>query len=230
MILVSIESPFAGDVETNQRYARACMRDSIQRGEAPIASHLLYTQPGILDDQKPEERKLGMACGFAWNRMAHMTVVYTDLGVTKGMQEGMDRADRDGRQVLIRMLGQIWTEAEKVNPCNRCGRPTRQAPGFGYVCDPCWDAAHQGHGATLVPEAHDRRVGSLFPPNEPQDLGMFNCQGKYIYPGNPSGQIEDDGVDGKKILCFNGDPHSVPNVLGKCMRCGRVVSEPGSQV
>ncbi len=26
MILVNIESPFAGDVETNLRYARACMR------------------------------------------------------------------------------------------------------------------------------------------------------------------------------------------------------------
>lgn len=153
MILVSIESPFAGDVETNLRYARACMRDSIQRGEAPIASHLLYTQPGILDDQKPEERKLGMACGFAWNKMAHMTVVYTDLGVTKGMHEGMERAARDGRPVHTRMLGPNWMEAEKLKSCKRCERPTRQAPGYGFICEQCWNAAHEGHGEPLTPEA-----------------------------------------------------------------------------
>ena len=35
-------------------YARACLRDSLLRGEAPIASHLLYTQPvASLDDSDP---------------------------------------------------------------------------------------------------------------------------------------------------------------------------------
>lgn len=46
---VILESPFAGHVESNIEYARACIRDSLLRGEAPLASHLLYTQPGILD-------------------------------------------------------------------------------------------------------------------------------------------------------------------------------------
>lgn len=57
MRLVIIESPFAGDVEKNTRYARACVRDSLLRGEAPIASHLLYTQGGILNDDVPAERQ-----------------------------------------------------------------------------------------------------------------------------------------------------------------------------
>ena len=47
---VIIESPFAGDTETNIKYARECLRDSIFRGEAPLASHVLYTQDGVLDD------------------------------------------------------------------------------------------------------------------------------------------------------------------------------------
>ena len=47
---VILESPYAGDVETNLRNARAAMRDCLLRGEAPYASHLLYTQPGVLDD------------------------------------------------------------------------------------------------------------------------------------------------------------------------------------
>ncbi len=56
---VIIESPYAGDVETNVRYARACVRDSLLHGEAPIASHLLYTQEGVLRDEVPEERRWG---------------------------------------------------------------------------------------------------------------------------------------------------------------------------
>lgn len=56
MILVLLESPYAGNVELNVTYARACMRDCLKRGEAPFASHLLYTQPGVLDDLVPNER------------------------------------------------------------------------------------------------------------------------------------------------------------------------------
>ena len=43
---VIFESPYAGNVEENVAYARAAVRDSLLRGELPIASHLLYTQPG----------------------------------------------------------------------------------------------------------------------------------------------------------------------------------------
>ena len=38
---VIVESPYAGDIETNVAYARAALRDCLSRGEAPIASHLL---------------------------------------------------------------------------------------------------------------------------------------------------------------------------------------------
>lgn len=44
---VVIESPFAGDVELNLRYLRACMHHCLKSGEAPYASHALYTQPGV---------------------------------------------------------------------------------------------------------------------------------------------------------------------------------------
>lgn len=61
-------------------YAREALRDSLLRGEAPIASHLLYTQKGVLDDRIREERGLGIAAGLAWG-VAEMTVVYADLGI-----------------------------------------------------------------------------------------------------------------------------------------------------
>jgi hypothetical protein len=104
MPLVFIESPYAGDVETNIRFARACMRDSLIRGESPFAIHLLYTQEGILDDNVPEERDWGMEAGFAWGKHASKTVVYTNLGITPGMEIGINRAIQEGRKVEYREL------------------------------------------------------------------------------------------------------------------------------
>lgn len=104
MRLVILESPFAGDVERNIRYARACLRDSLMRGEAPLASHLLYTQEGVLDDNNKEERQLGIDAGLAWGERADATVVYVDNGITKGMVEGIHRARTEGRTVELRSL------------------------------------------------------------------------------------------------------------------------------
>ena len=70
MIKVILESPFAGDIERNIQYARMAVRDSLSRGEAPIASHLLYTQEGILKDEIPEERQWGIDAGLAWKSVA----------------------------------------------------------------------------------------------------------------------------------------------------------------
>ena len=94
--LVIIETPYAGDIEKNLKYARLCMRDCFMRGEFPFASHLLYTQEGILDDTIPEERKLGINAGLTWGRFASKTVVYTDLGITEGMNQGIERAEEEG--------------------------------------------------------------------------------------------------------------------------------------
>ncbi len=104
MILVIVESPYAGDIERNVKYARACLHDCLSRGEAPFASHLLYTQPGVLDDNVPEERKRGIEAGLAWGEKAGKTVVYIDYGITKGMEMGIERAKNAGRPVEYRRL------------------------------------------------------------------------------------------------------------------------------
>lgn len=102
--LVVVESPFSGEVALNIAYARAALRDCLNRGEAPYASHLLYTQAGVLDDTVPSERLQGMAAGFAWGDMAAATVVYTDRGMSSGMVEGVARATAAGRPVEYRTL------------------------------------------------------------------------------------------------------------------------------
>lgn len=105
MIKVIIESPFAGDTDRNILYARRLVADCLQRNEAPIASHLLYTQPGILDDTKPDERKLGIKAGLVWGASADLTVVGNDYGMTKGMIQGVKRANAEGRLVEFRSIG-----------------------------------------------------------------------------------------------------------------------------
>ena len=105
MIHVIIESPYAGDVEGNLNYLRRCIRDSLLRGEAPIASHGLYTQPGVLDDTVPAEREAGIRAGFAWRCRAAKTVVYTDRGISSGMREGIENAHDLGRPIEYRELG-----------------------------------------------------------------------------------------------------------------------------
>lgn len=101
---VIIESPFAGDIKENIKYARECMRHAISKGEAPLASHLLYTQPGILDDLNPSERAMGIEAGLVWGRLADATVVYEDLGISDGMVLGVERAKAEGRTVEFRRI------------------------------------------------------------------------------------------------------------------------------
>lgn len=109
MKLVILESPYAGkspnDIYENLRYGRACVRDSLLRGEAPIASHLLYTQTGILDDAKPDDRALGIAAGLAWRKVAQASVVYIDRGLSPGMEQGIQAASAAGLPVILRKLG-----------------------------------------------------------------------------------------------------------------------------
>lgn len=102
--VVILESPYAGDIDTNIRYARECLRDSILRNEIPLASHLLYTQDGVLDDNDPTERQLGIELGLSMGKLASMTVVYIDLGVSSGMKYGIQRALDENRPVEYRKI------------------------------------------------------------------------------------------------------------------------------
>lgn len=112
--LVIIESPLAGSVRKNVAYAKAAMRDSLARGEAPYASHLLFAQPGILDDTVPSEREQGIEAGLAWGAKGSKSAVYCDLGISPGMRRGIERAEKEGRPVEMRTLKSwAWPPVEK---------------------------------------------------------------------------------------------------------------------
>jgi len=99
---VIIESPYKGDIKGNLKYLEACVYDSLKRGEAPFASHGFYTQ--YLRDTDPMERELGMSAGFAWSRVADLIAVYSDLGITRGMQKGILNAKEGGQDVVYRKI------------------------------------------------------------------------------------------------------------------------------
>ena len=111
---VILESPFADDVDKNISYAKQCIRDCLKRGEAPIASHLLFTQEGILNDNNKCERALAIAAGLAWSDACDYVVVYTDYGITKGMQLGIEAHMRAGTKVLYRTLESVQKEKQKT--------------------------------------------------------------------------------------------------------------------
>lgn len=99
---VVVESPYAGEVDDNVAYARACLLDCLRRGEAPFASHLLY--PEVLDDAKPSERQLGLNAGLAWGRCADLVAVYIDRGISSGMRRGIEAAQDAGVPIEERRL------------------------------------------------------------------------------------------------------------------------------
>ena len=112
--LVILESPYKNvdpdEVERNVRYARQCLRDSLMRGECPIASHLLYTQVGVLDDNIPEEREQGIEAGLAWRAVAEKTVVYVGRGISGGMTRGIKAAEDALLEIEYRDLLYNWYE------------------------------------------------------------------------------------------------------------------------
>jgi hypothetical protein len=101
---VIIESPYAGEIEANVAYARAAMRDSLNRGEAPIASHLLYTQPGILRDENTEERQWGIDAGLAWREAADLIAFYVDRGWSTGMLAARELYDCEAKPYELRTV------------------------------------------------------------------------------------------------------------------------------
>lgn len=99
---VIIESPFKGEYARNRAYLLLCIKDSLDRGEAPFASHLFYTE--VLDDRDPASRALGIGAGLAWGAAADLVAVYSDLGISEGMKLGIQRHVDAGRVVEYRSL------------------------------------------------------------------------------------------------------------------------------
>lgn len=102
---VILESPFAGDVKRNKKYLNRCILDALLRGEAPVASHKMYTDS--LDDEVHEQRELGISAGLAFNSVIKTVVVYTDHGISDGMKRAIAAHEGAGCEIVHRKLGEL---------------------------------------------------------------------------------------------------------------------------
>ena len=103
MIRTIVESPYRGDVARNKAYLDRCLLDSLRRVEAPIASHKIFTD--ILDDNSPNQRNIGIKAGLAWIQVADLMAVYTDFGISDGMENAMSRARLHKIPIELREIG-----------------------------------------------------------------------------------------------------------------------------
>lgn len=124
MTKIVIESPYKAtdiySVQDNVTFARRICRYAILHGYAPYASHLFYTQPGILDDDIPHERTLGISAGLVWSSQAHevwfcLRPIETEMSA--GMQNALLYAERRGaliRRMTFTQLGEFVSEEAHV--------------------------------------------------------------------------------------------------------------------
>lgn len=106
---VIVESPYAGGFG-NVKYSRECIRHCLNKGESPFASHLLYTQKGILDDSIPAERRRGIDAAVGWLEVADYIAVFMDMGITPGMVVGITRAAKMGKPIKLRWIREVRAE------------------------------------------------------------------------------------------------------------------------
>lgn len=66
--------------------------------------------PQILDEDKPRERQWGIDAGYAWLLAAELVAVYTDRGISRGMETAIRFATEHGIHVIYRIVTD-WTES-----------------------------------------------------------------------------------------------------------------------
>ena len=82
-------SPFAGDIDTNLKAARAYSRFAVEAGYIPIAPHLLF--PQFLNGADPQERELGLFFGNALMSKCSEVWVFGKR-ISSGMEAEIERA------------------------------------------------------------------------------------------------------------------------------------------
>lgn len=97
MKTVTIESPFAGDIQRNKAYLQDAIRWACQRGISPYASHQMLTE--ALNDLIPEERDRGIRLGLAMSALTDESWFFIDHGMSSGMKAALSWCRECGRTV-----------------------------------------------------------------------------------------------------------------------------------
>lgn len=105
-MIICIESPCKPigefSFDNNRQYLRNAMQVVFREGHIPIASHALYAFSGMLDDNNPTERALGIKAGFELAKRADEAWFFMDHGMSSGMKAAQKHWLK--MQMPIRML------------------------------------------------------------------------------------------------------------------------------
>lgn len=104
MKLVVIEAPYWAAPDKLGKYLAECIRDSLKRGESPIASVATFALSNALNESTPAERELGMRAGWAWYRKADLCAAYIDHGTSSGVMRGIEQARLHDVPIELRFL------------------------------------------------------------------------------------------------------------------------------
>lgn len=106
MNLVYICSPYRAknDMERDRNidYAKKLTRATLMRGECPVTPHLYMTQ--CLDEDKPEEREIGLAAGTEILEKCDEVFVGAKYGISAGMKAELKAAAEAGIHVRFSEL------------------------------------------------------------------------------------------------------------------------------
>lgn len=108
--LVYVCSPYRGETKRNTAYARELTRKVLEYGYTPITPHLYLTQ--VLDDEKPEERKLGLLAGQELLKHCKYILIGSRYGISEGMQQEIMIA----REAELKELALTKKGLERVYP------------------------------------------------------------------------------------------------------------------
>lgn len=105
--LVYICSPFSGDIEGNVKRAQKFCRFALEKGNIPLAPHLMF--PQFMDDTNEEERELAMFMDIIL--MGKCQEVWV-LGhtISKGMRIEIERAEK--RRQKVRYFSKNFEEVD----------------------------------------------------------------------------------------------------------------------
>ena len=93
-----------------EEYARLCAADAREKGETPILSRQLVTyRPQTIPEEKAVEKELLEP----WMHCSDLVVLYTDLGVTPYLSSVIQWANKTGKPIDFRLLGDKWVRSLK---------------------------------------------------------------------------------------------------------------------
>jgi hypothetical protein len=108
-LLVYICSPFSGDIERNNKRTREFCRYALDKGNIPLAPHLMF--PQFMDDTDEKERELAIFMDIILMGKCQEVWVLGDV-ISKGMRIEIEKANK--RRQLVKYFNKGFEEVDSL--------------------------------------------------------------------------------------------------------------------